>query len=57
MHQYDIDILHEKDILQQLIRGSSTGNRATSNYYSQRNGNNNNCFKNGEKFTLKNLLC
>lgn len=48
VNQYEIDIAHEKDILQQLIRGNSA-NKNT--YYAQKS------HKSSDKFTLKNLLC
>lgn len=47
-NQYDIEIAHEKDILQQLIKGTNRGNQ---NYFSNRSQ------KANERFTLKNLLC
>lgn len=47
-NQYQIDIAHEKDILQQLIRGNPANRNS---YYAQKS------HKSSEKFTLKNLLC
>lgn len=44
----EIDIAYEKNILQQLIRGSSANK---NNLYTQRSS------RGTEKFTLKNLLC
>ena len=36
-NQYEIEIAHEKDILQQLIRGTSANKSNSQNYYSNRN--------------------
>ena len=50
-NQYDIDIAHEKDILQQLIRGTSS-QKNNQNYFSNKSQRNTT-----DRFTLKNLLC
>ena len=49
-NQYEIDIAHEKDILQQLIKGTSN-QKNNQNYFSTK------FKKTSDRFTLKNLLC